>query len=652
MARTRSADRLAAHTTMSAPPIASPLRVAIGRPARSAISSRLAVPLGAACVLGGVAAAHGGYFPTAWNWTSLALLWLASLALALRPRIALSRAEVIVLIGLFVLTGWTALSLLWSQNPGASIEETQRTLVYVAGALALALGVDSRRVGSLMGGAVIAIGAVCAYGLATRLFPDRFGYVAPFAGYRLFAPLGYWNALGAFAAIGLLLAAGIALRGHRPHARCAAAALLPILAATQYFTFSRGAAIALACGLGAAIAVETRRLALAGGMLTLGLPAALAVWLGANSPGMIHELPSPTLAAHDGHRLAVAIVALCAVSAALALALSHVQAHVHVGERARKVSARGALAALLVGIVVLFAALGTPWSLAQRAWGSFTTQPVHTTSLNQRLLTLSGSGRAEAWRIAINDFAQHPVAGSGAGTYQDYWLAHRRSGGNLRDAHNLYLETAAELGAVGLMLLLIVLAAPLAVLARARHHPLASAAAGAFVVFLVHAAGDWDWEMPAVSLAGLLAGLSLLVIARKASRQIKLGWAAHAGVLAAVLATAAFAFVGLRGHTAEAASAAALDHGRSTEAQRLAREAAAWEPWSSRPWQLIASARFDIGDLAGAARYDRLALRQDPNNWELWFDLGYALDGRAADAAFAHARKLDPLNSEIPTTGS
>ena len=37
---------------------------------------------------------------------------------------------------------------------------------------------------------------------------------------------------------------------------------------------------------------------------------------------------------------------------------------------------------------------------------------------------------------------------------------------------------------------------------------------GAYCAFLVHAAVDWDWQLPAVALAGLICGASILVAAR------------------------------------------------------------------------------------------------------------------------------------------
>ena len=74
------------------------------------------------------------------------------------------------------------------------------------------------------------------------------------------------------------------------------------------------------------------------------------------------------------------------------------------------------------------------------------------------------------------------------------------------DAHSLYLETLAELGLVGLGLLVLVLAPPLAGAFRGA----SAAAAGGYVAFLVHAGVDWDWEMPAVTIAGLFCGAALM----------------------------------------------------------------------------------------------------------------------------------------------
>ena len=99
-----------------------------------------------------------------------------------------------------------------------------------------------------------------------------------------------------------------------------------------------------------------------------------------------------------------------------------------------------------------------------------------------------------------------PVAGRGAGTFELAWLEEQPIPESVLDAHSLYLETLAELGLVGLGLLALALAPPLLAAFRGA----SPAAAGGYVAFLFHAGVEWDWEMPAVTVAGLLCGAALL----------------------------------------------------------------------------------------------------------------------------------------------
>jgi O-antigen ligase len=118
--------------------------------------------------------------------------------------------------------------------------------------------------------------------------------------------------------------------------------------------------------------------------------------------------------------------------------------------------------------------------------------------------------RSSYWSVAIAEAAERPLLGSGAGSFDDSWREHRPIPASVHDAHSVYLETAAELGAVGLVFLLCALAAPLLTLAR-RRTTSAPAAGAAYIAFLLHAGVDWDWEMPVTVVAGLACGAALLV---------------------------------------------------------------------------------------------------------------------------------------------
>jgi O-antigen ligase len=185
-------------------------------------------------------------------------------------------------------------------------------------------------------------------------------------------------------------------------------------------------------------------------------------------------------------------------------------------ELPRSVAAAGALCALAVAGVV--------------------------SALPERSAThLVGAERAAYWTVGRSVVSDHPWLGAGAGTFGRFWLDEQpaASAGAL-DAHNLYLETLAEVGPLGLALLLAFLAVPFArARAAARRGPLGAAAAAAYVGFLVHALVDWDWEMPAVTAAGIAMGASLLAAARQEAGpladRLRLAVAALA-VLLAVLA--------------------------------------------------------------------------------------------------------------------
>ena len=49
---------------------------------------------------------------------------------------------------------------------------------------------------------------------------------------------------------------------------------------------------------------------------------------------------------------------------------------------------------------------------------------------------------------------------------------------------------------------------------RGRRDPMLATAAAGYVAYLIHTGVDWDWELPAVTICGLLCGSGLLLWAR------------------------------------------------------------------------------------------------------------------------------------------
>jgi hypothetical protein len=595
-----------------------------------------------------LAADNGGYSATTWGWSALALFWASALALLLRKTIRVRRVELIMPSAFLALFGWILLSTLWTSSRTQTVLESERLLVYIAGCSAFILLVRSHSYRALLGGAWGAITLVCGYALLTRLFPERLGYIDLIAGYRLSEPVGYWNALGIFAVLGILLALGLAARAQEPLVRVLAAASLAVLLPTLYFTFSRGAWIALGVGLLAALALDPRRLQLTTVLLLVGTGPAAGVWLASRSPALTHVDTSLGAATREGHRLAAVLAALAVLAGAAALAYAALEHRVRVPTLARRAYVVGIVLLCFAVLIAVFARYGSPPTLARRAYHSFTSAPPAATgSLNKRLFTLSSIARARQWRVAWDDYKEHPLLGSGAGTYEQQWLRRRPDSSKVIDAHSLYLETLAEVGPIGLALLLTALGVPLLAGIRVRTHSAAPAAYGAYVAYLVHAGVDWDWEMTGVSLAALFCGSALLVAARREASVVRVSRAVRVGALAMTGVLASLALVGLAGNAALSAAHRAASDAKPGRAEAEARKASRWAPWSSAPWQQLAAAQLAQGKPALARQSLAKAIAKDSRNWRLWYELSLISTGRARTRALAEAARLNPLQPEL-----
>ena len=597
--------------------------------------------MGAGAAVALLAFASGGYYPTAWGWGALVALWLVATYLVIGTVARPAPLALAFVGGLGLLAAWTWLSLTWSEDVDQTVLEGQRVLLYLVAVAALVLVVRRDRVTPLLAGATAGVVLAAGYGLATRLFPDRLGVFEPTAGYRLSEPF-YWNALGLFSAIGALLALGFALRGSLP-ARALGSAALPILLTATYFTFSRGAWIAFGAGLLASVALDPRRLqALAGGLVLAPVPA-LAVWLASRQEALTRTDAPLSAATQDGHRLALYLALLVGAAALVGAALGAVEGRV---QPSRTVRAGFAGAVVLLAAAVLgtvFVRYGDPITLADKGWDTFSsTPPSNPQDLRERLLTFGGSYRVDLWEVALDDYQENPVLGSGAGSYEHYWNEHRPFAHIVRDAHSLFVETLAELGPVGLVLLLLALGVPLVAAVLARGHPLVPAALGGYVAYLVHAGVDWDWELAALTMTGLVCGVALIAAASRDEGR-ELPPIARGAALASALLLGIVVFVGLVGASALSASEEAFAKGRYGEAEDEARKAARWWRWSPEPWTRRGEAQVEAGDRSGARASFRKAIEKDRGDWLLWYDLASVTEGAEARRALAEAARLNPF---------
>ncbi|MDP9259964.1 MAG: O-antigen ligase family protein [Actinomycetota bacterium] len=592
-----------------------------------------------------VALQRGGYYAESWGLPTAVCGWIVAVVALRGTRERLRRLELVQLAGLSLLGVLALGSAAWAAGGlGSALPETQLLALYAAtvGATLMLF----RRATPLVATVWAALVAVSMLALGTRLFPNAQGADAS-GDNRLYQPLGYWNSLGLWAAMGLALGLVLAGRSHSLALRAAAAASCVPCAATLYFTFSRGAWVALAVGLLVAFVVDPGRLGLAAwGVLVLPWPA-VGILLASRSHGLTTATPALEQARQDGRSLAGALVVLSIGAAVTVSTLGLLERRWPVSLNVRR-----AFAALLVAICTIAGAgtivkFGAPWTLVAQSAHRFAASPprqVH--NLNARLFDASGSSRLDLWRVAWDDAGRHPLVGSGAGSYAAQWFRERPSPVDATNAHQLYLETLAELGPLGLGLLLTALGAPLVAGWRARRHPLMAGVLAAYVAFLVHAAADWDWQLAAVGLAGLACGATLLVMAR-GSRARAVGTYGRAALAATAMVFSGFALWSLHGAYPLAQARNAVDNGQWVAAQNHARTAIGRIGGSSAvPWQLLGEAQTALRKPDAARVSLRVAVRRDPSSWEAWYDLAVVSHGAERRTAANKALTLNPLGTE------
>jgi hypothetical protein len=511
----------------------------------------------------------GGYYPTVWAIATVGALAVGAGA-AVRANGARVHGWYLGAFAAFV--GWTAFE---AARPGAAtrgVPEVERDVLYLAVAWAAVQLFRTDTAAAALAGVASAICALVLDGLCHVLLPTHITADA-FEGRLLFLPLGYANACGVLAAIAVVIVLGAAARS-----RVAALALVP-LALGLALSGSRGAMLALLVGLAALAVLHPQRRELAGtALVLLPVPAALAVLALRSHVGDANV--SSAVVAHDCIVVSAAAGIALVVQGAAALRLRRVV--VPIGPAA--VAAVALAAAAVAGA------------------------------------TFRLGDRAAYWHVAWLDVRAHPLLGSGPGTYAREWLAHRPTPTGVLNAHNLYLETLAELGPVGLALLVATLGMPLVVAVR-RRTPVGAVAAAAYATFLVHAALDWDWQMPAVTVAGLLCGVCAFRGA-SSTRALRPTLA-----LASVLALAV----------------AAAGIGNAELAAGAPRSAAELQPWSAEPQRVLAELALARGDRPQARRLLARALRRDPRDARSWYDLVLAGTPAQRAAAVQRLAELDPL---------
>jgi len=601
----------------------------------------------------------GGYFP---QTPAIAAIVLAQVLLvrvmqSRRPFEGLAPATLVAIgaLGLYALM--TLLSAAWSHSTSRALIEFDRVWLYL---LILVLfgsvRANAQDLRWLIRGLVAGASIVCLAGLISRVLPDVWHTAPGVSNERLSYPVTYWNALGLLAALGIVLALHLtcSLAERRP-VRILAAALVPLLAATLFFTFSRGAMAAGAAGVVVYLLVGRPRGLLSGVPATA--PPTLILILIAYHANLLDTVdPTTPAAVSQGHRVALAAAvcaALCAGLRALFAArldprLRHGRAATPTIRRRRRAAIAGAIGAG----VVLGLALGAPSGI-EHDWHRFLggATPHGTTSdLRLRLTDPSNNGRTDLWRVALKGFSASPLHGYGAGMYQTLWDRNRPAFVYTINAHSLYLQAMAELGLPGLALLLIAILGVLYGLgsrARGSRRSIYGALLAAGLVWALAAGVDWHWEMPVVTL-GFFAVAGAALSPRRGTGP---GWAPGynsrmiLGLLCLASIVTPVLIIDSQSRLDDAERA--LYTSNCARAGSSALSSIGWLDIRPEPYEILGLCDVKRGQpRLGIAAMEQ-AVRRDPGSWETYYTLAIAQGAAGIDPRPAAARALE-MNPREP----
>jgi tetratricopeptide (TPR) repeat protein len=538
----------------------------------------------------------------------------------------------------------------WADDQGRAFEEAVRVSFYT-GLFALAACTASRvGIREWLGGMTAGLAAVSVLSLLAYLQPGLLtdaGNEIPNAIGRLSYPLGYWNGMAAqFGVTGIVLARG-GVEGQTRMLRAAAVALLPVALLGIWLAQSRGGAAAAAIGLAILLAAAPDRPRQAVG-LGIGIAAA-AVLIGAGEgmDALRNGLGDAAMRA-DGDRMSALVVGVVLLAGAAAWALDGSGLRLDPPRPVRLGVIAVAGMALVAGAIAV--------DPAER-FQEFKRPPDPATGTAVTAADISSNGRWQFWEAAVDAFEDAPVAGVGAGGYEEYWARNASVPLFVRNPHSLPLQQAAELGSAGIILLLGFIAA-IGTAAWARLRGGREGDGGVLIAVIVGAAigaaVDWTWEIPAafapaVICAGLLAASAPRPRLRRDSYWLGAGTVAVAWVAMVAGALVVLAEVELE----QSRDAAAAN--RIGEGIRRAEQARTVMPWSAEPYTQLALLEERRGDIEAALRNLEEAKSRDSEDWRLPL-IEARLQARrgdelAARTALQRSRALSPMFDALRPQG-
>jgi hypothetical protein len=560
-----------------------------------------------------------------------------------------------VALGCFAI--WTLVSSLWSHAPAQAMIEFDRVLMYwLALVLFGSIGWTRERFVWALRILAATMTFVAVMALITRVAPGIHSIPVSLENYRLSYPLTYWNALGLFVAVAVLLCAGLATRSEEhPVAQSLAAAAIPVLVATLYFTFSRGSIGVLALGAVAFVLLAARR-DLIPAALAVVPPTLVAALLCIGTDVLSTGKYGSPAGVAEGKTLAWELLGLAVAAGVLRFALRPLDrrlAALEISAATKKRNWIAFAATAVIVIVVAGVAVDAPHKISH-GFHSFTaTQaPVDPEALQDRLTDLNSNGRLAQWELAVEKFGEHPLDGTGAGTFARVWAQEGSGEFKVINAHSLYLEMLSELGLPGILFLAVAIIAIFAGLigrVRGPDRVLYAALIAASLAWAAHAAVDWDWEMPATGFFFFaLGGMAIAArqgegaswVPRAPGRMARVGLGIGCLVLVVSPALVAISQGMLNSAVRN------LQAGNCGKASHEALDAIHVLSVRPEPYQVLGFCDSRTGEHQLAIQMLETAVDRDPGEWESYYGLAL-VKGAAGEDPRPDARKAYELAPHV-----
>jgi len=605
--------------------------------------------------------AGGGYSLPVHSRVAIVVWWIVvvSAAWGLLPVSRPSRRGLIGL-GLFVgFTAWTALGITWSISSGRSWQDLSLITCYL-GILILGMAIHRERdeaVRHTVAAVATAIVAVAALAVIARLWPHLIPSSQAIGRFsndraRLAWPLNYWNGMAALVVLGIPLLLAEMTSARTLRAQAAAGAALPLVVLCGALTLSRGGVISCAVALFVFVALAHERLL----KLTSGAFAAAGSAVLVAGAFHRHAIQQGLANAAEHHEVGGMVVAIILVCAGVAVAQAGIGLLARHTAPPRALTPSPQRARVLLGVsvlvlIVVALAIHVPGKV-DHLWTDFK-NPKPTSLISGaagHLSSTSGEGRYQYWQAGVTATSSRVLIGAGPGTFQLLWLPRAQFFSYVTNAHSLYVETYAELGVIGLILLvgflLVALAAATTVVIQRTgpERTRAAAITAAMAAFAVFAAFDWIWQLPVLPACFLLLTAAVLAPSVKSHRKPHRGTAVALVVVGlAVLAATAYP---LATSDAVASSQAAFASGNHLLALTDARNAVVIDPDDADAQIQLALVLESYRDYPAAVSAAQKAVSVEAQNWSNWLTLSRleAEDGhaRASLRAYRQARALNP----------